>query len=140
MTEGSSSHQSDGAGARRRTVGLITRIVIGVQLFLMCGGWIYRATVYWRIPVARGDAYGLGDIIELWVYFGLIGSSIITLTVAAALMCVPTLRHWRSIAALACVGLLAVPLFVFVHSHLPRVMRARSSRHAPAGAVSTMQS
>ena len=101
---------------------IVTRAMVGLQLFLMCGGWLFRATFYWRIPVVPGDPYGLGDILELLIYFALLGSSAVALGLAAIFIVVRSLRQWRSIAILACVGLLAIPLFLVVHSHLPQLM------------------
>ncbi len=45
-------------------------------------GLVYRATLYWKIPVAPGDPYGLADIIELLFYFGILASSGVTMVFA----------------------------------------------------------
>jgi hypothetical protein len=102
-----------------RTIRIVTTNLIGLQVFLLLAGWLYRATLYWKIPVASGEPYGLGDVIELLINFVLLGSSALTLVVALVFAVVRRLRHWRAIGALACAGILAVPLFLTIHAHLP---------------------
>jgi len=38
-------------------------------------GLLFRKTLYWQIPVAADNPYGLGDIIDLLFYFAVLGFS-----------------------------------------------------------------
>jgi len=95
--------------------------LVAIQCTLVCGGLLYRATVYESIPVAPGDPYGLGDVLELLLYFILIGSSALTLLTALVLSVVPSLRNWRAVAALIGAGLLALPVYFLLHSYAARL-------------------
>jgi hypothetical protein len=92
----------------------------------MCGGWLYRATLYWKFAVAPGEPYGLGDVLEVLISYALIASSGLTLATALVFVAVRSLRQWHAIALLACV--LAVPLFRVVEPHVPQLMSPRSRR------------
>lgn len=104
-----------GHGRARR----FATLAVVLQALLVVGGWLYRATLYHRIPVARGDPYGLGDLIDLGFFFLLLATS--TLAVAGAILCaaVPSLRNWKAVAVLAAAGVLATPIYRAVHPLLP---------------------
>ena len=113
--------------------------LVAIQCALVCGGLVYRATVYESIPVAPGDPYGLGDVLELLLYFILIGSSALTLLTALVLSVVPSLRNWRTVAALIGAGLLALPAYFLLHTYAARlslrsVFPAIGGASAPRGA------
>jgi hypothetical protein len=105
-----------------RVVRLLTRLLVGLQIFLLAVSLLYRMTVYWMIPVAAGDPYDLGDVIELLLYFCMLGTSATTLAVAAVFCALPSLRHWRSIAVLAGAGLATVPAYMLILPHLPKLL------------------
>lgn len=112
--------------------------LVAIQCSLVCGGLLYRATVYESIPVSPGDPYGLGDILELLLYFILIGSSALTLLTALVLSVVPSLRNWRAVAALLGAGLLALPAYFLLHTYAARlslrsVFPAMGGASAPRG-------
>lgn len=95
--------------------------LVAIQCSLVFGGLLYRATVYESIPVAPGDPYGLGDVLELLLYFVLLGSSALTLLTALLLSVVPSLRNWRAVAALIGAGLLALPVYFLLHTYAARL-------------------
>jgi hypothetical protein len=45
-------------------MGLWQKLLAALPLVIAALGVVYRRTLYWRIPVAKGDPYGLGDIID----------------------------------------------------------------------------
>jgi hypothetical protein len=67
--------------------------LVAIQCSLVFGGLVYRATVYESIPVAPGDPYGLGDVLELLLYFVLLGSSALTLLCLCALSFPQSAEH-----------------------------------------------
>lgn len=105
----------------------IAAVVIASQVALVLGGWLFRATLYWKIPVAKGDPYGPGDLLDLLFSFAVLGSSAVALASAALLAAVRRWRRWRLVAALAFAGLVATPLFAFVHPHVPQLVRTRAA-------------
>src|SRR5688500_9246518 len=92
-----------------RGVRVLTVLVVALQAGLVAAGLVFRATLYARLPVAPGEPYGIGDVIELLLYYAVLGGSAIAVCMAAVVAVVPALRHWRSVAWLAGVGVLALP-------------------------------
>lgn len=99
----------------------LATILVSVQLGLMAGGLIYRSTLYHHLPVARGEPYGVGDVLDLLIYFALLGTSALTLGTALVLAAVPRWRSRAAIIALILAGLLPLPIYVLLHARLPRI-------------------
>ncbi len=38
-------------------------------IILAVSGLLFKTTLYWKIPVASGDPYGFGDVIEMFICF-----------------------------------------------------------------------
>lgn len=100
----------------------LVRVLVGIQAFLVLGGWLYRATFYWKLPVAPGQPSGIGDVIELGVGLVLLVTSGIDLFVAMILLVLPDLRRWRWILLLVIAGLAAYPIYVHFDGSMPRLM------------------
>ncbi len=96
----------------------LAKWMVGIQCALAGGGLLYRATAYKSIPVAPGDPYGIGDVVEFLLYFILIGSSVLTLLAAGVLSATASLRNWPAIAALIWAGLLALPAYLLLHRYI----------------------
>lgn len=92
--------------------------MVGIQCALVGGGLLYRAIAYKSIPVAPGEPYGIGDVVEFLLYFTLIGSSVLTLLAAGVLSAAASLRNWPAIAALIWAGLLALPAYLLLHRYI----------------------
>jgi len=83
--------------------------VLTVVLCLISATW--RCTLYWRLPVCKGDPYGLGDILEGLLYVGAIASvalGALAVTIAAIFRPAFRRRAFNVMGALAL--LLAVTL------------------------------
>ncbi len=103
-----------------RWVRVVAIALSSLQLGLVSGGLLFRGTLYHRLPVAPGEPYGLGDIIELLFYFTLIGTSLCTLL--AALVCIAR-SAWRDrigITVLLGATLLPLPAYYLVHAYITR--------------------
>ncbi len=85
-------------------------------------GLLYRATLYWQIPVASGEPYGLGDVLDL-------GFMVLLFVVAAG--CAAT-GVWLSASGDAAarrlafrpvlIGILSFVIYYFVHPAVPRLL------------------
>ncbi len=45
------------------------KVLLLIPLVLYVLGIIFRQTLYWKLPVAPGDAYGIADILEVIFFF-----------------------------------------------------------------------
>lgn len=93
--------------ARRVALGLVL-----AQALLLVLGLVFRAVVYPRLGVAPGDAYGVGDVLELALAAALVLASLTALAAACVLAAVRALRDGRAIVALVVSGLGTWPLAV----------------------------
>lgn len=107
----------------------IAAFFLSAQLLLVLGGWLFRATLYWTIPVAPGEPYGLGDVLEWLIGITLVGTSVIAIGLAALFAAIRRLRDWRAVAMLGLSGALAFPITILVHPHVPQLVH----RSTPAG-------
>lgn len=106
---------------KNRWVHTLTQVFASMQLGLAGGGLLFRGTLYHRLPVAAGDPYGLGDIIELLIYFVLIGTSLCTLLLALVVIARPAWRDRLCITILLGAALLPLPVYYLLHAHVPRL-------------------
>ncbi len=96
----------------------VGRIWVFLTVLLCLASATWRCTFYWRIPVCKGDPYGLGDILEGLLYVGAFGSAAlgaIVITVVAIFKPQARRRCFNLIGALA----LLLAATVFLQRHLP---------------------
>ena len=91
-------------------------IILVVTLFL---GLLFRATLYWIIPVAPNEAIGAGDVIELFIYFIIlsIAGLVFVLSVVIAL-----LQNFKVALRIFLVSIVAPIAYYFLHHYVPRLM------------------
>lgn len=94
------------------------RIVQGLALL----GLAYRATLYWRVPVAPGDAHGLVDVIDLGL-----GVVLFLTCSIGGLLALSGLIYPRLLGATQGVRLMLACLASFgaywlLHPHMPRLI------------------
>ena len=88
----------------------LATVLVVTQAGLIVLGLVFRALVYPRLGVAPGDAYGVGDVLELLIGAALALASLTALAAAVVLAVVRSLRDGRAIAALWVSGVVAWPL------------------------------
>lgn len=83
---------------------------------------LYRATVYWTIPVANGDPYGVGDIID----FGFAMVLFLVCAACAATGVLLSFRHDSDDHKLAfrpvLVGILSFGTYFLLHPRVPQLL------------------
>lgn len=103
----------------------VKTIAMGLQtaaIGIAALGLLYRATVYWTLPLAPGAAYGARDIVDFLFALGLF--LVCTLcTVAGVAISIMGGTADKGLAFRAVlVGVLSFMTYEFLHDHLPRLM------------------
>jgi len=96
-----------------------TLVVIPVVLLLVA--LLFRATLYWSIPVADDEPYGGGDILEIILFLLIILFSLAAALYATILAVVPKLREKKYILRLLLVGALVPMLYFILHPLMPKL-------------------
>jgi hypothetical protein len=109
------------SSTKNRWVRAVASALTCLQLGLVGGGLLFRGTLYHRLPVAPGEPYGLGDIIELLIYFTLIGTSLCTLLAALVCCARPVWRDRVGVAVLLGAALLPLPAYYVLHASVTRL-------------------
>ncbi|MEM7254010.1 MAG: hypothetical protein AAF493_21535 [Pseudomonadota bacterium] len=93
-----------------------------ITIVLAVGALIYRATVYWKIPVAPGEPYGLGDLIDfgLGLLVFLIACICAACGVGISMTAPPDIKPqaYRPLF----IGMGSFLLYYFLHPHVPRLL------------------
>ncbi len=92
------------------------------SIFLVCValvGLLFRATLYWKIPVEAGEPAGFGDVIELLLYFLILGASGVVLLLSAL---VALFKNYKSAFKVFIVGVVTPIAYYLLHSSVPRLL------------------
>ena len=84
---------------------------------------VFRSTWYWKIPVAPGEPYGVGDLIDFGL--GLATFVICSACAASAVLLItmtPTKDRTSAPYRAMFVGMGAFLLYYFLHPHMPRLL------------------
>jgi predicted tellurium resistance membrane protein TerC len=84
-------------------------------IFFYGFGIIFRKFLWCDIPVAKGDAYGPGDLVELLVYGGVMGISGLVFAQSLVLFFVKRFKDVRLGALLIVISLVAALTYSQVH-------------------------
>ncbi|NRA62851.1 MAG: hypothetical protein HRU19_00125 [Pseudobacteriovorax sp.] len=97
---------------------LCHRILL-IQLGIAICGLLYRSTLYWIFPVAEGEPYGWGDMIDLGFYLSLLGIMLILIGLALVI----TLKKRYHQAVKINILAIVIPLgFYLMHPLVPQLM------------------
>jgi len=91
------------------------RVLLLATVLLGALGLLFRATLYWSLPVAPGDPYGIADVIELLNGYLLMGLSCALIPVGLVLIIKRSVRSPR--LGVACLALAASVLFGYGAAH-----------------------
>ncbi len=92
------------------------------MVLLVIAALIFRATLYWWLPVAPGEPAGGGDVIELLLFFGILLVATVTMVIGLLLMIVPAWRDMRLGIVVLIISLISPPLYFILHSMIPRLV------------------
>jgi len=103
----------------KATITKITAFFAIALVVLALLGLLFRATLYWKIPVVSGEPAGLGDIIEMLFYFAVMGVAglVIAFSVIVAL-----LKNYRGAIRAFLVGVVTPVAYYFLYSYMPRLL------------------
>ena len=91
-------------------------------IVMALGALLFRATLYWVIPVAEGEPYGLGDLID----FGFSLALFILCVICAAAGVWLSFRKDPDDHRLAfrpvLIGIVSFVTYYFLHPHVPKLL------------------
>lgn len=100
----------------------IYQVLAFAPLIILVLAFLFRATLYWSIPVADGEPKGGGDVLELLLFMLLLGSCLLCLLFSCVMAVFPKIRNKTDSIKLLVIGL-GVPLvFWFLHPLIPRLV------------------
>ncbi len=82
-------------------------------------GFLFRATLYWQIPVASGEPAGFGDVIELLIYLSILGVAGFVLVMS---IIVAMFKDYASALKGLFVGVVTPVAYYLLHSFVPRLI------------------
>ena len=88
-------------------------------LGLVVFGLIFRATLYWKLPVLPGEPAGIGDVIELLIYFAVLLFAALSMLFGILLLAIPSWRNAKLAAAILVAGLISPPAYYILHTFVP---------------------
>lgn len=97
----------------------VSKYVAISLVFLALAGLVFRSTVYWVIPVAPDEPAGLGEVIELLIYFAILGLAGFTVLLSLAMV---LLKNYEYAIKVFMVSVITPVAYYFLHSFLPRLM------------------
>jgi len=100
----------------------LAQVLAGFVIVLAFLGLLYRATVYWKIPVSAGDPYGFGDVIELFWFVAILLLAGVTLMFSAVIAFVPQIRNARLAFMLFLAAILSPTAYYIIHPFVPRLL------------------
>jgi len=106
----------------RQKVHRLAKIIASVGMMLAVLGLLFRATVYWNIPISPSDPYGLSDVIELFWFVALLVLAGITIMFSAVIAFVPQLKNARLALILFLAAVLSPTAYYLIHPFVPRIV------------------
>ena len=106
----------------RQKVHRLAKIIASVGMMLAVLGLLFRATVYWNIPVSASDPYGLSDVIELFWFVALLVLAGITIMFSAVIAFVPQLKNARLAFILFLAAILSPTAYYLIHPFVPMIV------------------
>jgi len=100
----------------------LAKIIASVGIMLAVLGLLFRATVYWKIPVSPSEPYGLSDVIELFWFVALLVLAGITIMFSAVIAFVPQLKNTRLAFILFFAAVLSPTVYYLIHPFVPRIV------------------
>lgn len=97
----------------------LSKFAVALLVSLTILGLLFRATIYWLIPVSSEEPAGFGDVIELVIYFAIVGSAGIVLVLSIV---VAFYRKYSVALKTSAVGVLAPIAYYFLHSMVPKLV------------------
>jgi len=106
----------------RQKVHRFAKIIVSVGIILAILGLLFRATVYWKIPISPSDPYGLSDVIELFWLVALLVLAGITIMFSAVIAFVPQLKNARLAFILFLAAILSPTAYYLIHPFVPMIV------------------
>ena len=100
----------------------IYKTLIVSPLMILVLAFIFRATFYWSFPVVDGEPIGMGDVIELLLFYLLLGSCFLSISYAILIVIIPRLRNLSYSFHLLLIGILVPFAFWFLQPLIPRLV------------------
>jgi len=106
----------------KKFIKIVTLFSSSTLVLLVLFGLIFRATFYWTLPVSPGEPYGIADVLELIIYFTILGMAGLNILLGLLMLMVTAWRDIRLAVIALIVSLIMPPLYFMLHSLVPRLM------------------
>ena len=100
----------------------IYQVLAIVPFVILVLALLFRATLYWSIPVADGEPKGGGDILEVLLFLILLGSCLLSILFSAFIAVVPKIRNHTYSMKLLLIGIVVPLVYWFIHPWVPRLI------------------
>lgn len=97
----------------------VSNYVSFVLVALAVAGLVFRATLYWRLPVNPNEAYGVADVLELLVFGVMLSLSAVS-TVLALILGV--MRRYRVAIRVFVIAVITPMVFYLLHPLVPKLI------------------
>ncbi len=97
----------------------ISNITAGLLIVLALTGLVFRATLYWRLPVAPGEPVGIADVLELFGYLLILALSALSIILA---LVVALRRRYATAIRVSMIAVLTPLAFYLLHPLVPRLL------------------
>jgi len=97
----------------------LARFFAATTVLLVIVALIFRATLYWWLPVTPGEPAGSGDVTELLLFFGILAVASITMVIGLLLMVIPAWRDMRLGVIVLIISLISPPMYFMLNSLMP---------------------
>jgi hypothetical protein len=94
---------------------------IGVML-LAVAGLLFRATLYWKLPVDSGQAYGTGDVLDLGIALLLFVTCGLCASAGVAISILGEKADKRFAYQAFFIGVLSFVAYDWLHPYVPRLV------------------
>ncbi len=102
-----------------RKIGIVSA---SVSVAIAIIGLLYRSTVYWLIPVAPGEPYGFGDVLDFGFAVILIFSVGLTVIISLLLMVLWKRKNKKTALNIWVVSVVATVVYYLLYPILPRLV------------------
>lgn len=99
----------------KRFAHTLTRILIALELIALITALLFRATLYWHLPLAPNTAYGIADVLELVLALAIVVLAALSFLSGISLLALKPIRNPRLGGAALLCALLCPSAYWILH-------------------------
>ena len=84
---------------------------------------LFRSTIYWLIPVAKGEPYGFGDVLEFYIAALLLFTVIVTVISGVIYLAIYRKNGFtKQVSTSVIFSVLTIAVYMFLHPLAPKLL------------------